>query len=207
MTIYERIKNRRKELKISQDELAQLLGYTSRSSISKIESGENDIPQSKVKAFAKALKTTPGYLMGWEEPSFNVFDIPGIMPLNTKKVPLLGTIAAGVPIPAEEEAEEYIECDLKIKADFCLRIKGDSMSPKINDGDLVFIHQQPQVENGQIAAVFIDGEATLKRIYQTDNAIQLVSENLEFPPIIYTKNDCDSIKIIGKAIAFQRYLK
>ena len=67
MSIYEKIKNRRKELKISQDELAQMLGYTSRSSISKIESGENDIPQSKVEAFAKALKTTTAYLMGWEE--------------------------------------------------------------------------------------------------------------------------------------------
>ena len=207
MELKDKIHHLRKKLELTLEEVAVVVGV-GKSTVRKWETGEIDnMKLDKIELLAKALKTTPGYLMGWEEPSFNVFDIPGIMPLNTKKVPLLGTIAAGVPIPAEEEAEEYIECDLKIKADFCLRIKGDSMHPRINDGDLVFIHQQPQVENGQIAAVLIDGETTLKRVYQTDSTVQLISENPEYTPIVYTENNCENIKIIGKAIAFQRYLK
>ena len=97
-----------------------------------------------------------------------VFSYPDILPLPpTKKLPLLGTIACGEPILAEENIEEYIDVDEEVKADFVLRCKGQSMiEARIFDGDLVYIHQQADVENGEIAAVLIDNEATLKKVYK-----------------------------------------
>ena len=144
LEIYKRIRARREELGISQEELAKRMGYKSRSSINKIEKGENDIPQSKIVAFAKALRTTPEALMGWEQSpapaAGDLPDLPNIFPIQTKKVPLLGTIAAGVPIYADENFDGYRECTEDVDADFCLKIQGDSMiGARINDGDIVFI--------------------------------------------------------------------
>ena len=154
MTIGKRIKDLRTFLDMTQDELAKLTGYKSRSSIQKIESGERDITQSTIAAFAKALKVTPSVIMGWEENNENntapdYSNIKGIMPLpEMRKVPLLGAIACGEPIYREED--EWISLPNDIKADFCLRCQGDSMiDARINDGDIVFIKACPEVENGQ----------------------------------------------------------
>jgi len=183
----------------------------SKSAISQYLSGEFQPKQSNTYKIAQALNVNEAWLLGYnvpiEENRLNIFDIPNIMPLNTKKVPLLGSIAAGAPILAVEHSEDYIECAEHVRADFCLRIKGDSMAPRINDGDIVFIHRQPEIENGQIAAVYIDGEATLKRVYKASKSLQLIAENPDYPPIVCTHDNCDDIQIIGKAIAFQRYLK
>ena len=189
LEIYKRIRARREELGISQEELAKRMGYKSRSSINKIEKGENDIPQSKIVAFAQALRTTPEALMGWEQSPAPVSDdLPAnVFPIHTKKVPLLGTIAAGVPIYADENFDGYRECTKDIDADSCLKIQGDSMiGARINDGDIVFIKKQPDVDNGEIAAVLIEDEATLKRVYKEKDSLILQAENPKYAPSVYT---------------------
>lgn len=210
MGIGQRIKQQREAIGLSQEELAQKLGYKSRSTINKIESGINDITQSKVIEFAQALGTTPAYLMGWEEEKDNIYSFDNIMPIKTQRIPLLGEIACGEPIYADEDRESYIEIGTNIKADFCLRAKGDSMiNARILDGDIVFIRNQSNVENGEIAAVIIDDEATLKRVYynRANGILQLVAENPSFPPLIYSGDELDTIRILGKAVAFQSDVK
>lgn len=121
----------------------------------------------------------------------------------SNKIPLVGDIACGTPILAEENIEQYYAIDSSIKADFCLKTKGKSMiNAGIDENTIVFIKKQEEVENGQIAAVLINEEATLKRIYKTENSIILQSENPEFLPIILTED----IKILGKLVAFTKYL-
>lgn len=209
MTIGKRIKDLRTSLDMTQDELAKLTGYKSRSSIQKIESGERDITQSTIAAFAKALKVTPSVIMGWEENNENntapdYSNIKGIMPLpEMRKVPLLGAIACGEPIYREED--EWISLPNDIKADFCLRCQGDSMiDARINDGDIVFIKACPEVENGQIAAVSIDNEVTLKRVfyYPEKNKLVLYPENKAYEPFVYMNEELNDIRILGKAVVF-----
>lgn len=209
MTIGKRIKDLRTSLDMTQDELAKLTGYKSRSSIQKIESGERDITQSTIAAFAKALKVTPSVIMGWEENNENntapdYSNIKGIMPLpEMRKVPLLGAIACGEPIYREED--EWISLPNDIKADFCLRCQGDSMiDARINDGDIVFIKACPEVENGQIAAVSIDNEVTLKRVfyYPEKNKLVLYPENKAYEPFVYMNEELNDIRILGRAVMF-----
>ena len=209
MTIGKRIKDLRTSLDMTQDELAKLTGYKSRSSIQKIESGERDITQSTIAAFAKALKVTPSVIMGWEENNENntapdYSHIKGIMPLpEMRKVPLLGAIACGEPIYREED--EWISLPNDIKADFCLRCQGDSMiNARINDGDIVFIKSCPEVDNGQIAAVSIDNEVTLKRVYYypEKNKLVLNPENPAYEPFVYMNEELNDVRILGRAVMF-----
>lgn len=214
MTIGKRIKDLRTSLGMTQDELAKLTGYKSRSSIQKIESGERDITQSTIAAFAKALKVTPSVIMGWEENNKNntapdYSNIKGIMPLpEMRKVPLLGAIACGEPIYREED--EWISLPNDIKADFCLRCQGDSMiNARINDGDIVFIKSCPEVDNGQIAAVSIDNEVTLKRVYYypEKNKLVLNPENPAYEPFVYMNEELNDVRILGRAVMFLSSVK
>lgn len=209
MTIGKRIKDLRTSLGMTQDELAKLTGYKSRSSIQKIESGERDITQSTIAAFAKALKVTPSVIMGWEENNENntapdYSNIKGIMPLpEMRKIPLLGAIACGKPIYREED--EWISLPNDIKADFCLRCQGDSMiDARINDGDIVFIKSCPEVDNGQIAAVSIDNEVTLKRVfyYPEKSRLVLYPENKAYEPFVYMNEELNDVRILGRAVMF-----
>ncbi len=134
----------------------------------------------------------------------------GIMPIKTKKLPMLGNVACGEPIFSQEEHGDYIDVDGSINADFCLRAKGDSMiGARINDGDIVFIRKQDVVENGEIAAVLIEDDATLKRVqYDRDAGILLLSaENPRYETMIFTGEQLNRIKILGKAVAFQSDVK
>lgn len=211
MTIGERIKQRREELGLSQDELAKLVGYKSRSSINKIELGFRDLTQSKIKKIADALQTTPSYIMGWmDEKENKIPSYDNIYPVELKKFPLLGEIACGEPIYADEDRESYVMAGANIRADFCLKAKGDSMiGARIMDGDIVFIRKQSAVEDGEIAAVVIDDDATLKRVYYDQEAgiIQLVAENPAYKPMVYTGSRLNEIHILGKAVAFQSDVK
>ena len=205
--LYKNIKEKRLLLGMTQTDLAKKLGYSDKSMIAKIEKGQVDLPQSKILDFAKALDVSPGDLMGWEdEKKDNLSQYDNIMPITTKKVPLLGQIACGKPIYANEDREIYIEVGTELKADFCLKATGDSMiNARIFDGDIVFIRKQPTVENGEIAAVVIDDSATLKRVFyhpETD-ILELKAENPKYPVQTYTNEQLNEIKILGKAIAFQ----
>jgi len=133
------------------EEVAKAVGV-SRQTIQRYETGIiSNIPSDKIESIAKALNVTPGYLMGWEL-SPDIPDYPNIFPIETKKIPLLGKIAAGQPVLTEECFDSYVQCGNVINADFCLRVQGDSMiNARIYDGDIVFIKHQPEVENGEIA--------------------------------------------------------
>lgn len=203
---YKRIRELRISAGLSQDELAKKTGYNDRSSIAKIEAGKVDLTQSKLVAFADALNTTPGYLMGWEPDSKP--PIPaGFQPLPKRdRIPRVGQIACGTPILAEENVEAYDEVPSDWHADFTLLCQGDSMEPKIKDSDVVAIHCQPMVENGEVAAVLIDGEATLKRVFLFDDHIELRAENPTFPTILRIGEDMNTITIEGKAVGLCRGL-
>ena len=128
--------------------------------------------------------------------------------MQAVRVPVLGTIACGKPILAQENHEDMVGVPDDIHADFCLRCQGDSMiNARIYDGDIVFIRQQPSVENGEIAAVLIDdtadvAETTLKRVYIYDSKVMLVAENPQYPPMSFEKEEMNSVRILGKAVAF-----
>lgn len=191
-----RIKYARQNKEWSQEELANRLG-TSKSVISGYETGRNDPAQSMVMKLSETLNVSINWLMYGEDQ--NVY-IKNIIPIkkSTKKVPLVGTIAAGPPILAEENIEEYIDIDEKVNADFCLRVSGDSMiNADIKNNDIVFIKKQSDVDDGEIAAVLIDGEATLKRVFKIGNIVQLRAENPAYSPILL--NGDTPVLILGKA--------
>ena len=199
-----KLKELRKAKKMTLEELAEKIG-TSRQTIHRYETGKiANIPPEKVEALALALDTTPSALMGWGEDLYERFD--NILPISIKRVPILGDIACGEPIYAEEEHESFVAVNSSLDADFCLRAKGDSMvGARIYDGDIVFIRSQAMVDNGEIAAVIIDDEATLNRVYfyPDEQKLILSPENPKYAPFVYIKSELENIKIIGKAVAFQ----
>lgn len=197
--IGKRIRQRREELGMLQEELAHRLGYKNKTSIAKIESGIQGLRQSKIKAIADALLTTPDYIMGWGGVGKVV---------EVQRVPLLGRIACGEPILAEESFECYVEVGTRIRCDFCLKAHGDSMvNARIHDGDIVFIRQQDAVDNGEIAAVLIDDEATLKRVFDSADRVILQAENPKYEPLVYIGEEKNHVRILGKAVAFQSDVK
>lgn len=209
-TLYDRIKSRRTELGLTVEELAHKMGYKDKSSISKIENGKADIPQSKIAAFADALETTPAYLMGWEEqPQPKKPTIPpGFEPMpKMKKIPLIGAIACGEPITAEQNIEKMVDVPENIRCDFSLTCHGDSMvDAGIHDKDVVYIRIQPEVENGEIAAVRIDGEATLKRVYYNPGTLTLMPANPAYAPMVYTGPQLEEVHIEGKAVGWTHWV-
>lgn len=206
LDLYKNIKRKRQQLKMTQTDLALKLGYADKSMIAKIEKGSVDLPQSKIIAFAEALDTTPGDLMGWDqEDSYNT-SIDNIYKIDKIKLPLLGKVACGEPIFADEDRESYIMIGTDIGADFCLQCQGDSMiNARIHDGDIVFVKKTDIVENGEIAVVIIDDEATLKRFfyYREQNLVILKPENPKYQDIILTGEQLNQVRVIGRAVAFQ----
>lgn len=210
MTIYDRIRSLREQRGLSQQELAEKVGFKTASAVNKIELGLRDLNQTKIAAFAKALNTTPGYLMGWEETnSVDIFSIPGIQPIpKMKRVPRLGAIACGEPILAEQNIDGYDTIEADINCDFTLVCKGDSMiNARIFDGDVVYIKQQPDVENGEIAAVLINDEATLKKVYKYPDKLVLMACNPVYDDFVYTADEATNIHILGKAVVFKSLVR
>lgn len=214
MPIGENIKRLRIMHGLSQKELAQIAGVSDKA-VSTWENGTKEPRMGAVQKIADHFFLKKSNLIednGLEinitpvqSPAPTSDDLPAnVFPIQTKKVPLLGTIAAGVPIYADENFDGYRECTEDIDADFCLKIQGDSMiGARINDGDIVFIKKQPDVDNGEIAAVLIEDEATLKRVYKEKDSLILQAENPKYAPIVYTAESYVECRIMGKAIAFQ----
>ena len=208
-SIGERIKLAREKIGMSQVDMANKIGV-SKQNLYKYEHGlVTNIPSDKIELIGKLTGVAPAYLMGWDNTESDALP-PNCFPVEKKKFPLLGNIACGEPIFADEDFEGYVEAGADIDADFCLRASGDSMiGARIHDGDIVFIKQQPIVDNGQIAAVLIENEATLKRFYydQASDTVQLMAENPSYAPIVKMKSDLEDIRILGRAIAFQSIIK
>ncbi len=210
MSLHDDIKQSRIELGLTMADVAQSVGV-SEATISRWESGDiANMKRDKIVSLAKALHVSPSFIMGWDEPetedivSSNKYN--NVFPIKTHKIPLLGDRACGEPIFASEDKESYVLAGTDIRADFCLRACGDSMiNARIYDGDIVFIREQPMVEKGEIAAVIINDEATLKRVYYypEQNKIILNPENPAYEPFVYVGEELNSIRILGKAIAFQ----
>ena len=217
LDLYKNIKKRRLELELTQSDLAQRLGYSDKSMIAKIEKGAIDLPQSKITAFAKALNTSEIELMGWDEEKSDSlsrtpedYGLTRLSDVHKKPIPMLGTVACGTPIFANEEHDSYILADEDIDADYCLTAKGDSMiNARIYDGDLIFVKQCSHVENGEIAVVAIGDEVTLKRVYfyPETSTLQLIAENSKYAPLIYRDDELDGVYVIGKALFFQSLIR
>ena len=211
-----RIKERRTELNITMPELGRRVGVN-KSTIQRYESGKIDtIKLPVLAAIAQTLNVSAAWLTGQSPhaepeaaPTLNWNDFDNLRPIGTKRFPILGEIACGEPIFAQEERELFVTAEDSIRADFCLVARGDSMiGARIYDGDYVFIREQPMVENGEIAAVIIGEEATLKRVYydRAHNWLQLVAENPAYPPLVYHDEQLEEIRILGKAVAFMSNL-
>lgn len=196
------LKHRRKELGLTLAQIAEQMGVAE-ATVQRWESGNiKSIRYDKIGKLADILQVNPVSFMDWDdtmgEAPSNIFPMP-----KTYKVPLIGTIACGEPILAAENIEGEVSVPEHIKADFALRCKGDSMiNARIFDGDIVYIRQQPTVNDGEIAAVLIDDEATLKRVHIFPDHISLEPENPQFRPFVYWEEEMNSVHIIGKAVAF-----
>lgn len=192
-----RIKSAREDLKLTKRELAKRIGVHE-SSINKYEKGLVDIPLSKISELARVLKVTEAYLMGWEEKSEQ--------PPQGLQIPVLGNVAAGIPISAVEDILDYEEIPLSWQSQgefFALRIKGDSMQPKIDDGDVVIVRQQSDANSGDTVIALVNGDdATCKKLQKTENGIMLVSTNPNYLPMFFTNEEIVTkpVVILGKVV-------
>lgn len=198
MTFGERLRNARKEKQLTQKELAAKIN-AKHNSISNWENNQNMPDPETIENLCWALDVQPNYFF-----SVNTSLPSGIIPMpEMRKIPLIGSIACGAPILADEHIEEYIDIPHHIQANFALTCKGDSMiNARIFDGDVVYIRQQETVENGEIAAVLIDGDATLKRVKLHSDRIILEPENPMYDPLVYRNEEMNTVRILGKAVAF-----
>lgn len=174
-----------------------------KSTVRKWESGQiANMRRDKIALVANALGVTPAYLMGWDESPALPTMPANIVPVKRHTVPLLGEIAAGQPIYADEEHDLCVAVDDDIRCDFALRVRGDSMiDAGIYDGDVVLVRQQEDVDDGQIAVVLIDDEATLKYLYHQPGGVQLVPANRRYSPWSYTGEAAAQVRILGLAVA------
>lgn len=208
MTTVQRIKNLAREQGISMTYLCKKIGLTSRTYFNDIEKHNREIPLDKLSIIASALNTTVGYLRG-ETDEIRTPLPTNIFPITRKRFRMLGAIACGEPRYADEDHETYVEASADIQADFCLTAKGDSMiGARIMDGDIVFIREQPMVEDGEIAAVIIDDEATLKRVKYNKEKQQLTlfPANDKYDPLVFIGEELNQIRILGKAVCFMSNL-
>lgn len=174
--------------------------------ISNYKKGKYEPKQKRTQVIANVLNVSIDWLMGADVP---MEKIDNIIPLNkARRIPIIGEIACGEPILTQENWEDLILLPNNISADFALKCKGDSMiNARINDGDVVYIKQQDQVDNGEIAAVLIDNEATLKRVYIYNDKLVLQPENVKYSPLVYLKEEMNNIRILGKAVGFTSIIK
>lgn len=204
MRINDILRDRRKELGFTLKQVAEKVGV-SEGTISRWESGKiAEMRRGKVAAYAKALDIDPAVIMGWKD----ISEYANIRPVSTRSFPVLGSVSCGKPVLMTEERSVQIDATDDLRADFVLIARGDSMiGARINDGDVVFIRKQETVDNGQIAVVAIDDEATLKRFYKYDELIVLRAENPAYPDIEIRPGDGKQVHVLGLAVKFQGAVK
>ena len=195
MTIGERIRELRKARGMSQEEVAKAIGST-KQSVHKYESGlVSNIPKDKVETMATLFSVKPDYLLGWSEKKSGAL-----------RVPVYGKVAAGIPIEAITAIEDYeeISAEMASKGEYmALTIHGDSMEPKMSDGDVVIVLRQDDCESGDTAIVMVNGdEATCKRVKKTPEGIYLISTNHAYDPMFFTNKQIRDlpIRILGKVV-------
>lgn len=199
---------RARELKgLTQDELAKRMGYKSRSTIARIENGDNDVSQSKLKKFADILDVSIDFLLDDGNKKLQIPHARGV------RIPILGRVVAGIPLEAITDIEGYEEITPKMASlgeYFALKIKGHSMEPQILDGDIVICKCQSDVESGNIAIVLVNGdEATCKQIKKSPEGVTLIGFNpLVYPPHFYSNKEIEElpVNVIGKVVELRRSL-
>lgn len=212
--IGKRIEFRRKQLGLTLDDIASEIGVA-KSTVQRYEKGTIDkVKLPVLEAIARAIGVNPAWLCCKSDNMHLAADevLPSnliVLPATRPTVPLVGQIACGTPILAEENVDGYVELPEHIRADYALTCKGDSMiNAGIRDGDVVYIRQQDSVENGQIAAVLVDGgEATLKRLYCDGATVTLVAENPAVPPMVFSGEEISRLRIIGLSVAYIHVLE
>lgn len=200
--MYNNLKKLREQRGFNMKEIAIELGIPYTTYVG-YEKGEREPNSDVLVKIANYYNTSVDYILGVATTQ-DIFSIPNIIPIpKIKNIPLLGTISCGEPILAEENIENYVTVDAKANVDFALKCKGDSMiNARIFDGDIVYIHSQPDVENGEIAAVLIDNEATLKKVHKYPNKLVLSPCNPMYDDLVYTEEQLNDIRILGKAVIF-----
>lgn len=200
MDMGQKIKHLRIQKGYTQEELGKILGVK-KAAIQKYENGTvKNIKRSKIQLLADALDTTPTYIMGWNEENETNHKQP-------TKVPVLGTVAAGIPIEAIEDIEDYEEISeiMASKGEyFALKIKGESMEPKFSDGDVVIVRKQENIESGEIGVIIVNGyDATVKKVIKQENGIMLIATNQNvYAPKFYSLDDIKNkpVRILGKVV-------
>lgn len=203
MTLGERIKELRLKADLTQEELAKEIGYSTKASISKIENDALDINQSTIVALARALNTTPSALMGWtddtpSEPS----NVSYIIKDDIYSIPLFGSVSAGFGAYASDEILDYIPTVIRnpyeAKETLAIRVTGESMYPKIEDGDIIVVHKQDSVDSGSIAVLLLDGdEGLVKKVEYGHDWIDLISINPEYPPRHFKGSEVTRLRVLG----------
>lgn len=188
------VKELRQRAGMQQKELALLVGVAA-PTVSEWEHGKKDPSGKRLVQLSKIFQTDIGTILGYDPPT---------IPIRTAAVPILGTIACGERIEPDTNPEGFADLPEGVRADFALRCKGDSMTPTFLDGDLVLIRQQPEVEPGQIAAVDVDGETTLKHVYFREDGLTLTADNPKYPPVFIPADQAGEITIHGLAVGYTR---
>lgn len=198
-TLGDRIRILRSGRALTQQAVAEALGV-SRSAVAMWEKDEREPDLETLAQLAKLLDVPLSALVEREEAPMP----ENLRPVRARRIPLLGAIAAGEPIFAEEEHETYVDMGGGVRADFALEVKGESMEPLYKDGDVVYIRRQDDVRDGQVAAVVVDDSATLKRVYHLPIGVQLMPINPAFAPMLFTAENSDSVRILGLAVGYFR---
>lgn len=176
---------------IKQIDIAEKVGVH-RGNVSRWMSGENEPYGENLAKLAQALGVTVDELLGRKEIQISKLTLP-----DPHRVDVLGSVAAGIPITAQEDVIGSIYTDKDV---FALKVKGDSMAPRIMDGDLVLVHPQDAAEDGDLVIALIDGEATCKVLKRSHGSVMLVPFNAAFTPFVYTGQEAADLRILGKVV-------
>ena len=197
------IKTRRKELGITLEDIGNYVGV-SKGTVQRWETGSiSNMRRDRIKKLSEILKISPDILLGDAVAEDAVAkENAGT---STVRIPVIGTVAAGIPITAQEDITGWEEVPAEwVKNDtvFALKLKGDSMEPRMAEGDIVIVKQQCDVENGEIAIVMVDGEATCKKLVKHPDGLVLISNNAKYAPMFFTLKDIEekNVVVLGRVV-------